>query len=140
MAALDPITAIFNFAGSLIDRIIPDKTAAAAAKAQLVDMQVSGELAQIQGQITVDNTEAASNSIFVAGWRPFCGWTCAFALAYVFILQPFAITIAVLCHSSFDVTKLPSVSLTDMLPILLGMLGLGTLRTIDKSNGTGNGH
>jgi hypothetical protein len=138
--ALDPVTALLSLGSSLIDRLIPDKSAAAAAKAQLVQMQIGGELAEIQGQITVDNTEAASNSIFVAGWRPAVGWCCALAFFYVFILQPFAVTVAVFCHSTFDASKLPSMDVADMMPVLLGLLGLGAMRSYDKAQGTGNGH
>src|SRR5579871_1611895 len=101
-------------------------------------MQIAGEFQTTLSQLQVDATEAASQSVFVAGWRPFVGWACGFALAYVYILQPLIVSVAVLAHSSFDASKLPSVSLTDMLPILLGMLGLGAMRSYDKAQGTGN--
>ena len=86
--AFDPITAALNLGSTLIDRLIPDKTAAAAAKAQLLEMQVQGALNETIGQITVDQTEAANASIFVAGWRPFVGWGCGCAFIYSYLLQP----------------------------------------------------
>lgn len=138
--AFDPITAILNVGNTLIERLIPDKTAQDQAKAQLVEMQVQGEFDEMKGQLAVDQAEAGSQSTFVAGWRPFIGWVCGFALAYVYILQPFLVAGAVLFHSSFDSTKLPTVDLSDMMPIVLGMLGLGAMRSFDKTQGTGNGH
>ena len=138
--ALDPLTAILNVGNTLIDRLIPDKSAAAAAKAQLVQMQVTGDLDQMKAQITVDNTEAGSQSVFVAGWRPFVGWACGVAFAYVYILQPFMQFALVALKINFDLTKLPVIDVVNMLPVLLGMLGLGAMRSFDKSQGTANGH
>ena len=88
---LDPITAIIN-------KIIPDKTAAAAAQAQLqmaiTSGQIQQELVQLQAVTTtqsdVDKIEASNASVFVAGWRPFVGWVCAAGLAYVSLLEPLA--------------------------------------------------
>jgi Holin of 3TMs, for gene-transfer release len=138
--ALDPITAILNVGEALIDRLIPDKTAAAAAKAQLLTMQVQGELDEIKGQLVVNQAEASSQSTFVAGWRPFVGWCCGAAFAYVYILQPMAQFLLVAFKVNFDVTKLPSLDIADMMPVLLGMLGLGAMRSFDKQSGNGNGH
>lgn len=140
MAGFDPVTAVLNLGSTLIDRLIPDKTAAAAAKSQMVDMQIAGEFQTTLAQIQVNQAEAGSQSVFVAGWRPFVGWICGIALGYVYILQPLIVLVAVLSHSTFDATKLPSVSLSDMLPILLGMLGLGAMRSFDKTTGNSNGH
>lgn len=138
--AIDPLTAILNVGNTLIDRLIPDKSAAAAAKAQLVQMQVAGELDQIKGQITVDQAEAGSQSTFVAGWRPFVGWACGAAFAYVYIVQPLMQFLLVAFKVNFDLSKMPSLDIADMMPVLLGMLGLGAMRSYDKANGTGNGH
>lgn len=124
---------------SLIDRILPDRAANDAAKAELLKMQVTGELQTTLAQIDVDKQEAASNSLFVAGWRPAVGWTCAVAFFYVYVLQPFLQFVLVAFHVSFDVSRLPVLNLSDMLPVLLGMLGLGAYRTIDKAKGKGNG-
>ena len=81
-----------------------------------------------------------NQSVFVAGWRPFVGWVCGIAFAYSFIIQPAAQSIAVLLHSSFDVSKLPNLNGSDLSTILFGMLGLGAMRSYDKANGTGSGH
>lgn len=136
----DPVTAALNIGSTLIDRLIPDKTQAAAAKAQLLQMQLQGDLDAMKGQLTVDANEAANKSVFVAGWRPFVGWACGFAFVYAFVLQPLIQFIAVLSHRAFDPSLLPKLDMTVMMPVLLGMLGLGAMRSYDKTQGTDNGH
>jgi hypothetical protein len=138
--AFDPVTALINLGSTVIDRVLPDKPANDAAKAQLLQMQTSGALDAEVEQAKIDQVEAASNSIFVAGWRPFVGWVCGTAFAYAFILQPFIVTVATLAHSTFDVSKLPTLDLAEMMPVLLGMLGLGAARTVEKINGVNSGH
>jgi len=138
--AFDPITAALSLGSTLIDRLVPDKTQAAAAKATLVEMQTKGELDQITGQLTVDQAEASSKSTFVAGWRPFVGWACGAAFCYVYIFQPMVQFALVAFKVNFDLTKMPNLDIADMMPVLLGMLGLGAMRSYDKANGTGNGH
>lgn len=138
--AFDPITAILNVGNTVIDRLIPDKTAAAAAKAALIQAELNGELEATKGQLQVDIAEAANQSIFVAGWRPFVGWICGVAFGYVYILQPFLVFLLVAFKIQFDPSKLPIIDTSQMLPVLLGMLGLGAMLSYDKTNGTGNGH
>ena len=133
------VGAILNIGSTLIDRLIPDRSQAAAAKAQLLQMQVAGDLDQIKGQIAVDQTEAASQSVFVAGWRPFVGWACGAAFIYAFIVQPMTQALLVIFHSNFDPNKMPKLDITEMLPVLFAMLGMGALRSWDKQNGAGNG-
>lgn len=131
---------LVNPIAEIIDRVIPDKSQAAAAKATLLETQVQGELANAVAQLQTDAAEANNKSVFVAGWRPFVGWICGIAFAYAFVFQPFIVLIAVLLHSKFDPTLLPKLDLTVMMPVLLGMLGLGAMRSFDKTQGTDNGH
>lgn len=138
--ALDPVTAILNIGNTIIDRLIPDKTQAATMKAQLIQSEINGDLAEAHDQLNVDAVEAASQSIFVAGWRPFVGWSCGAALAYSFILQPFIVAICVMCKVQFDATKLPQLNMTELIGLLTTMLGMGAMRSFDKTQGTDNGH
>ena len=138
--AFDPITAAFNLGSVIIDRLVPDKTQAAAAKAQYADDVLKGEYANAIAQLQVNQAEATNQNVFVAGWRPFVGWVCGLAFAYSFIIQPAAQSIAILAHSSFDVSKLPNLNGSDLSTILFGMLGLGAMRSYDKNNGNGSGH
>lgn len=85
-------------------------------------------------QIAVNQEEAKSTSLFVAGWRPAVGWICAFALGYVAILEPIARFVAqVLCHY---VGPFPLIDTTITMQVLFGMLGIGAMRSFDKQQGT----
>jgi len=87
---------------------------------------------QIKAQLEINNTEAKHNSLFVSGWRPAVGWTCCLGMAANFLLIP--ITNFVLALASSDIT-IPLIELETMLPVLLGMLGLGGMRSFEKSKG-----
>jgi len=86
------------------------------------------------GQIDINKIEAAHPSIFVSGWRPFVGWSCAFALCYVSILEPIMRFIAMVCFSYTG--EFPAVDSVITMQVLLGMLGIGGMRTFDKLKGT----
>ncbi len=129
----DAVAAVASIGGKLIDRLIPDPAQAAAAKLQLLQMQQSGELAKLtaetdlaKGQLAVNATEAASSSTLVSGWRPAIGWVCAAALAYQYLVTPLAVWIGFwLGH---PIPKPPTLDDT-LWQLMLGMLGLGGLRT-----------
>lgn len=129
--ALDPVTAILDIGGKVIDRLWPDPTQAAAAKIELFKLQQSGELAQITGQLEINKEEAKSASVFVSGWRPFIGWICGVACAWNWVGLPVSLFIAAYMGKTLD---LKPADLGEMLPVLMGMLGLGGLRTIEKLN------
>ena len=127
--ALDPITAVLDIGSKVIDRLWPDPAQAASAKLELFKLQQSGELQQIMGQLEINKTEAASASVFVSGWRPFIGWTCGVACAWNWIGISVAKVIAAFLE--YPVNLAPA-DLSEMLPVLMGMLGLGALRTVEK--------
>lgn len=132
--SLDPISAALDIGGKLIDRLWPDPTQAAAAKLQLLQMQQNGELAIITTQTDTNKVEAASSSVFVAGWRPFCGWIGGCGLAYAAIIEPtarFVSTVMVGYTGDF-----PAIDTTVTMQVLFGMLGLGAMRSYDKAKGT----
>ena len=111
----------------------------AAARA-VIFAQLVNDPGYQQGQgfkYGVNKQEAANNSVFVAGWRPFIGWICGSALASDFMVRPLATWIATL---SGHPIQYPSLDLSTLLTLLLGMLGLGAMRSYDKTNGTSNGH
>ena len=137
--ALDPITAGFDFASKLADKFFPNKADADAAKIKIIEMRNTGELAQLQadttlaqGQNDVNKIEAASTRLFVAGWRPFIGWICGVAFGFKYIAGPLLVTVGSMW--GMDV-KLPVIDASELLPILLGMLGLGVMRTAEKVKG-----
>lgn len=124
---------------NLLDKILPDPKAAADAKLKVMEMAQQGELAQLDadvklatGQQEVNKVEAGSTSLFVAGWRPAVGWTCAAAFAFKFVGGPVLVMVA--SYFGHNVT-LPEFDYSEMSTILLGMLGLGGLRTAEKIKG-----
>ena len=130
--ALDPVTALLDIGNTLITRIFPDPVQAASAKLELVKLQQSGELAQMTGQLDINKVEAASTSVFVSGWRPFIGWVCGMACAWNWIGLKVVLFLASLFNHP---VVLQPADLTEMMPVLMGMLGIGALRTIEKING-----
>jgi hypothetical protein len=136
---MDPITILLGIGSKVIDKIWPDPAQRDAAKLELLKMQQSGDLAQLTAdtslmieQIKVNQAEATNPSLFVSGWRPGVGWVCVAACGWNWIGLPIAKVIAVILGHPID---LAPADLTEMLPILMGMLGLGGLRTIEKLNG-----
>ena len=136
---MDPITILLGLGSKVIDKIWPDPVQRDQAKLELLKMQQTGELAQLAAdtnlmiaQVKVNEQEAQSPSVFVSGWRPAIGWVCGAACAWNWIGLP--ITKLVLLSTGHDIAIAPA-DLTEMMPVLFGMLGLGGLRTIEKLNG-----
>ena len=133
---------ILEIGKGIINRLFPDPAAAAAAQLELLKMQQNGDLAQLASetdlaklQIQTNVEEAKHANIFVSGWRPAVGWTCAAAFAYSYVLLPFAQFLVFTFGTSEMVGQLklaPKLELSEMLPVLFGMLGLGGLRTVEK--------
>ena len=127
--AFDPVTVVLGIGSQLIDRLWPDPTKAAEAKLKLFEMEKSGELAGLTGQLEINKIEAANPSLFVSGWRPFVGWICGIGLAMQFLVSPLIMWGAAIAGISL---VLPSLDLGVLVTMLGGMLGLGGLRTIEK--------
>jgi len=130
--ALDPVTALMDIGGKVIDRLWPDPVQAANAKLELIKLQQSGELAAMTGQLEINKIEAANTSVFVSGWRPFIGWVCGAACAWNWIGLKIALFVAAYLGHEL---KMAPADLSEMMPVLLGLLGIGGLRTIEKING-----
>jgi len=125
MKDLTGIGEVAGVVGSVIDRIWPNKT-----EQEKQEMQAA--MLFVQGQLDVNKAEAGSSSVFVAGWRPFIGWVCGGACAWNWIGLPIAKAGLALAGVTLD---LAPADLTEMLPVLMGMLGLGALRTFEKTKG-----
>ena len=116
--------------GKIIDRVIPDKAAAEKAKLEFAAVQQSQEFQLALQQVIVNAEEAKHPSIFVSGWRPFVGWVCGVALAYVALLEPLARFVATVTFGYVGIFPVIDTNLT--MQVLLGILGLGGLRTWEK--------
>jgi hypothetical protein len=93
----------------------------------------TAETVRLQGQTDVNKAEAASTSIFVAGWRPAIGWICGISLAYVSVIEPIGRFVSQVAFSYTG--AFPVIDTTITMQILIGMLGLGLYRSVDKFNG-----
>ena len=116
----------------ILDKVIEDKDQKAALAHELATMADKLSHEQQLAQIEVNKAEALSRNVFIAGWRPFVGWTCGLALFYTYLVQP--ITTFILAQTD-TLVHLPNVDLSAMMPVLLGMLGLGGLRSWEKYKG-----
>ena len=119
---------VIEVADKVLGKFIPDKNLKMKLQKEMTMAFHDANLAQIQ----LNKQEAAHKNIFVAGWRPFVGWTCGVALAYHFILEP--VIVFVLALYNIQLT-LPQFDMASLLTVLMGMLGLGGLRTYEKMKG-----
>ena len=130
IAALLP--SLLPVVGDVLDRFFPNKEEKEKA-AREIEAKLAEHLAKIDlAQLEVNKQEAAHRSIFIAGWRPFVGWTCGLALFYTYVAQPIAMFVMA---QTGDLVQLPHLDLSTMMPVLLGMLGLGGLRTYEIFKG-----
>jgi len=127
------VSAVLPAVTKVVERFLPEDKEARAKAERSLKAQLTTHLAKIDlAQLDINKQEAAHRSVFVAGWRPFIGWTCGIALAYNYVLQP--ILIFVLAQTG-HLMDLPSMDLNEIMPVLMGMLGLGGLRTFEKYKG-----
>lgn len=131
------ISGLFNAAQSLIERFFPDPEKKAAAQLELLKMQQNGDLAALAAetdlaklQIQTNIEEAKSASLLVSGWRPAVGWTCGAGLAYAALIEPFARFTARVVFGYEG--GFPVIDTTLTMQVLIGMLGLGGLRSLEK--------
>ena len=138
--SIDPLTAALDIGKSLITRIWPDPKDQAEQLFKLEELKQKGDLAQLnamvvslQGQLHINAVEASHKSIFVAGWRPFVGWVGGFSLLYAGIVEPIMRFAAKMNDYS---GVFPAIDTSITLTILMGMLGMGGMRSYDKKNKT----
>lgn len=127
------IQALIGPVTGLLDKFIEDKDQKAALAHDLATMAEKHAHELARGQLEINKAEASHRNIFVAGWRPFIGWTCGVALFWHFVGLP--ITMFVIAWLQFDMPILPRFEMETLMTVLMGMLGLGGLRTFEKIKG-----
>ena len=127
MSALDltGVGAVSDLIGTVINKIWPDKS-------EQEKQQLAAAVMVVQGQIDINKKEAENPSVFVSGWRPFIGWVCGGGCAWNWIGLP--VVKAGLAVAGVGLGVSPA-DLTEMLPLLFGMLGLGAMRSYEKVQG-----
>jgi len=126
------IGALSDLAATAINKIWPDKTEQEKAKLVQEMAIVNAQIAANQGQLDVNKVEAANPSTFVSGWRPFIGWVCGCGCAINWLVIPLVRVGMGIAGKAFEIHSL---DFAEMGPGLLGLLGLGGLRTYEKING-----
>ena len=127
------LSALLGPATQLLDKFVEDKDKKNELAHEIATMAERHAQELAKGQLDINKAEASHKSIFVSGWRPFVGWTCGAALCYHFILAPlilFGVGI-----SGYTVPPLPEFDMGSLMTVPMGMLGLGGLRTFEKTKG-----
>ena len=124
LSLIGPIT-------NLLDKVIPDADKKAKIAHEVATLATNHAHELALKQLEINKAEAASNSWFKGGWRPAVGWTCALAFAWHFIGQP--ITEFGMALAGKPLPPMPDFDMDHLLTVLGGLLGLGTLRTVEKS-------
>ena len=119
------LSSLIGPATKLLDKVIEDKDQKNALAHEIATMAERHAQELAQGQLEVNKVEAAHKSLFVAGWRPAIGWVCALGLFYNVIL-------ANIIGIWVDV---PEIDTTLLVPVMMGMLGLGAMRSYEKVQG-----
>lgn len=123
---------LFEIGSKIIDKFFPDTAEADRKKVELALMVQQGELQVSMEQIKTNQMEAQHASIFVAGWRPFIGWTCGVGLCWNFLGYPLATWAAELWRPEFTPPALVS---DNLMELTLAMLGMAGLRSWEKFKG-----
>lgn len=124
------IPSILPAVTDIIGRFLPENKEERAKAEREIQAKLTEHLAKIDlAQLDINKQEAAHRSVFVSGWRPFIGWSCGLALAWTYVVTPILnFTLAQTGH----LIDLPAMDMSQMMPVLMGMLGLGGLRTFEK--------
>ena len=127
------LQALIGPATEIIGKFVEDKDQKNKLAHEIATMAERHAQELAKGQLEINKAEAQHRSIFVAGWRPFVGWTCGVALAWHFVLAPFIIFGA--GFAGMTLPELPQFDMSSLLTVLMGMLGLGGLRSFEKVKG-----
>ena len=127
------LTALIGPVSKLVGKFIEDKDQKNKLAHDLATLATRHAHDLAKGQIAANAEQAKHPSIFVAGWRPFIGWTCGIALCWHFVLAP--VTIFVCAYLKIQIPELPTFDMGSLMTVLMGMLGLGGLRSFEKYKG-----
>ena len=126
------IGAVLPAVTDIIGRFLPEDPEKRAEAEREIKSQLTAHLAAVDlAQIGVNKQDAKGNW-FQSSWRPLTGWTCAASLAWTYLLQPMA---SFVLAQTGHLVDLPALDMSQMMPILLGMLGLGSLRSWERTKG-----
>lgn len=120
----------------VISEVVVDKDKARELNVRLQELADNADQRlheELMGQIEINKQEAQHASIFVAGWRPFIGWTSGAGVAYTFVLAPF---IEFFSRLAGYTGEMPMPDTGQLMALVTAMLGVGAMRSFDKMKGT----
>jgi hypothetical protein len=135
-----PIIGVLAAVVPIIEKIWPDPQKAAEAKLKMLELQQAGAFKEIEAQVSNDlaqltvNKEEAAAGPYRGGWRPAIGWVCAGAFGWNYVGLPIGAWVATVIFGYAGAMP-PVIDFSVMMPVMLGMLGLGYMRTDEKKNG-----
>ena len=129
---MDLLGKLVDPVSNILDKVIEDKDQKARLAHEISTMAERHAQELARGQIEINKEEAKSRNIFIAGWRPFVGWTCGLALFWHFLGLP--VTLFITGWLNIQHPPLPEFDMSIM-TVLLGMLGLGGMRSFEKFKG-----
>lgn len=130
---LNLVASLIPSVTGLLDKVVEDKDQKAKLAHEIATLAEKQAHDAAMAQVEVNKAEAKHRSIFVAGWRPFIGWVCGIALAYHFVLAP--LIVFGVAWSGAEIPEIPTFDMDSLMTVLLGMLGLGGMRSFEKAKG-----
>ena len=116
--------------GGLVQRFVTDPSKKQDAEIEIERSILRAVSEANTAQMAVNEQEAQHKSVFVAGWRPFIGWICGLGIGFQFIARPILNWILLIARP--ETPQLPSIDIEAILTLVMGMLGLGTQRMLEK--------
>lgn len=127
-----PLLDVLGIGAKLIDKLIPDPKAKAEALQKLSELEQSGDLQVIAGQVEINKIEAASPNVFISGWRPAVGWVLAAGLAVMLVIGPLMAWGSALAGRPMEQPTMP---VEVIMALSTSLLGLSGMRTWEKFKG-----
>lgn len=138
------LLALVPILGKVLENVIPDPKAAAEAKFKVLELadkaegrELDAEVQTMLAQLRVNEAEAKSGSLYIAGWRPAIGWTCAISLFCYYVPYCLIATViwAMQCIEKSELVARPDLGIADLFGLVFAMLGIAGMRSHDKTKG-----
>jgi hypothetical protein len=128
----EAIAAGASLIDGIVRRIWPDATEVEKLKLEQLAREMDAAWRNQLAQLQINMVEAANPSLFVAGWRPFTGWLCGLGFGYEFLFRPLVNGFSI---GFSGVPFWPAIESDALISLLFGLLGMGGLRTFEKTRG-----
>lgn len=130
------LAALLPVFGPILDKLvgmIPDPNAAQKARLEAEASLLSASIEEMKGQVAINTAEASNPSVWVAGWRPAIGWSCAVAFFFMYVVAPVVQWVGAMY--GYTHIPMPQFNANDLMSLTTGMLGIAGFRTFEKIKG-----